>query len=155
MTLQDAARSFLGVRYHHAGRSREGGVDCAGLIALCLAELGVPFEDFQKYRPGSDMMALYEERLAVPFQRCELGEADVVLFRSPRIACHAAIVDGDFLIHAPYEGAVREELFTQHWRRLVHSCWILRKRKALRMKMGGRGSVRALRDRYGRSSLQA
>lgn len=43
-----AARSFIGCRYRHQGRSREG-VDCIGLPVLVRAELGLPALDVEGY----------------------------------------------------------------------------------------------------------
>lgn len=37
--LVDAARGWLGVRWRHQGRDRDG-VDCGGLLAVSLAEIG-------------------------------------------------------------------------------------------------------------------
>lgn len=42
------ARSFMGAKFQHQGRSRLG-VDCAGLVACCLAAIGRPFEDRKAY----------------------------------------------------------------------------------------------------------
>jgi len=43
-----AARSFIGCRYRHQGRSREG-VDCIGLPVLVRAELGLAALDVEGY----------------------------------------------------------------------------------------------------------
>ena len=36
----DAARSYLGVRWHHLGRSKEG-IDCIGLLMCAAADVGL------------------------------------------------------------------------------------------------------------------
>jgi cell wall-associated NlpC family hydrolase len=40
------ARSFLGVRYRHQGRSREHGIDCIGLLVMVARELELVPHDF-------------------------------------------------------------------------------------------------------------
>lgn len=46
--LIDTARTWLGVRWRHRGRSRHG-VDCAGLIVLTYRDCGVEIPDHRLY----------------------------------------------------------------------------------------------------------
>ena len=46
--LVEAARSYLGVKWRHRGRSRHG-IDCAGLVVLSYADCGVELKDFTQY----------------------------------------------------------------------------------------------------------
>lgn len=40
------ARSYVGVRWRHRGRTREHGIDCLGLLILLAQDFGFPFDLF-------------------------------------------------------------------------------------------------------------
>jgi cell wall-associated NlpC family hydrolase len=53
MTPQDfinAARSMIGVRFHHQGRHPTAGVDCAGLVVCSANKCGVTPGDYNDYQ---------------------------------------------------------------------------------------------------------
>lgn len=43
-----AARSYLGTPWRHQGRSRRG-IDCGGLVALAMRDIGHPGQDIAGY----------------------------------------------------------------------------------------------------------
>lgn len=97
------AREFIGTRYRHQGRSREG-VDCIGLPACVRAELGLETLDVTDYgRRASDesMLEWCRERM-VTVAELQPGDILVMAFGTDR---HMAIV-GDYphggfsIIHA-------------------------------------------------------
>ena len=132
MTLELAARAWLGVPWRHLGRSRAG-VDCIGLVILAAADLGLRLEDPAPYaRTASDArladgVAAYGLRLAEP----EPGA--VLVLRSGRFGGHVGIAGrhpatgAPTLIHASadYE-AVREHRLTPELRRALVGAWRLR-----------------------------
>lgn len=121
-----AARRYLGVPFRHGGRVAQTGLDCAGLIACVLSDLGVPFQDQLAYGLGQDNLGAYERCLRSAFIPCEADQADVVLFRYRSVPCHAAIVGGGRMVHLPYQGICLEEGLSEKWLGRVHSSWRLR-----------------------------
>lgn len=99
------ARSFIGCRYRHQGRSREG-VDCIGLPVLVRAELGLSSLDVEGYArrtTDSEMLNFCRARMReVPRDQVEPGD---VLVCMQGVTRHMAIV-GDYpggglsIIHA-------------------------------------------------------
>lgn len=47
--IVSSARSLLGVRYHHAGRSPKHGIDCVGLLTCVADILNYPYTDLLGY----------------------------------------------------------------------------------------------------------
>ncbi|MGQ2994290.1 MAG: C40 family peptidase [Blastomonas fulva] len=99
------ARAWLGVRYRHQGRSREG-VDCAGLVIKVAHGCGLSTFDTADYaRQATDetMLAICREHLLeVGLSDALPGDVLVLAFGSNR---HLAIVgdypgDGLSIIHA-------------------------------------------------------
>ena len=92
-----AARSFLGCRYRHQGRSREG-VDCIGLPVCVRSELGLPSLDAD---PGYGRTSVAFEMLSfckanmVEITRAELQPGDILVQMDGNVR-HMAIV-GDYL----------------------------------------------------------
>lgn len=111
MSLQqrivDEALGWVGTPYHHHGRIRGVGVDCAMLLAEVYATSGaIPRLDPGFYAPQyglhrSDTLfegwvAQYADRVEGPPQL-----ADVVLFRFGRTFSHGAIaIGGGQIVHA-------------------------------------------------------
>lgn len=48
LAFQEAARGWVGVRWRHQGRSRDG-VDCGGLVAMALTDIGRVPSDMRAY----------------------------------------------------------------------------------------------------------
>lgn len=100
-------RRWVGVPFHHQGRTRAG-VDCVGLLLAGLAEQGVRVDAPADYHPSAaaalllgelDASALFQPRSGAP----ERG--DVLVFRIRRAAQHLAIALGsDVMIHATRDG---------------------------------------------------
>jgi cell wall-associated NlpC family hydrolase len=106
--LIDAARSCLGVKWRHRGRTRKG-LDCAGLPWLMYAECGVPLPDRRDY--GRDpfregLMSAIVEAVGPPVwkgpkgscTRAMLDFADVVVMSPSALPRHVALI-GDDLLH--------------------------------------------------------
>jgi cell wall-associated NlpC family hydrolase len=125
-----AARAWIGTRWEHQGRSREG-VDCAGLILKVAHELGLTEFDTADYAPQATdetMLALCREHMqAVDLADLRPGDVVVMAFDANR---HLAFV-GDYLygglslIHA-YSQAPRrvvEHRFADDWVARVRGCF--------------------------------
>lgn len=100
------ARGWVGVVTRHQGRSRGGGIDCAGLVVMVARELGLGTYDAEGYRrepDGRKLLAHFAaamDRIAIP----TAGDGDVLLLRQGPMPCHAGILSTwhsrPHLIHA-------------------------------------------------------
>lgn len=120
--LVDQARGWLGVKWRHQGRSREG-VDCAGLVIKVAHDLDLTEFDTADYaRQASDetMLDLCREHLVeIAHADARAGDVVVIRFANQR---HIGFL-GDYpagglsLIHA-FSNAPRrvvEHLFNDDW----------------------------------------
>jgi cell wall-associated NlpC family hydrolase len=91
-----AAKSMLGVRYRHGGRSAAG-FDCSGLVVYSYARAGLA---------GLPRSAADLERAASPVRLADLRPGDLLFFRiDGRKTSHVAIYVGDrSFVHAPSRG---------------------------------------------------
>lgn len=91
------ARSWLGTPYHHMGRVKGAGVDCAMLPAEVYAACGlIPPQRIEFYPMDWNLHRGSERYLAhVLAHACEVGSpepGDLVLWRYGRCLAHGAIV---------------------------------------------------------------
>ena len=107
LALIAAARGYLDVRFRHQGRS-ERGVDCAGLVAVCLLAIGREAADVEAYgrEPlNQGLRAMCVENFGEPVPKDEMRPGDVALMRFRGEPSHVGIVTdypygGLALIHA-------------------------------------------------------
>lgn len=96
------ARTWLGTPFHHQGRVRGHGVDCAGLVACVGKALGLTCFDTARYgrSPDPAMMGdiLRRELVAKPISEIQL--ADVLWLSFDSEPQHVAIVTDVGIIHA-------------------------------------------------------
>ncbi len=98
--LVEAARGYLGVKYRHRGRSRNG-VDCAGLLVMAYRDCGIETSDFVLYgrTPFKDGIVthttaalgphVWPQSPSVPM---ELQDGDVLVMRFERDPHHMGLV---------------------------------------------------------------
>ena len=122
-TIVTGARRWLGTPFHHQGRLKGVGVDCAGLILGVAAELGIAALDRRGYgrRPDSEeLRRLCDEQM----RRVALVDAqpgDVLLFEIAGQPQHLGFDTDIGLLHA-YAPARRvvEHVLSEDWeQRLV------------------------------------
>lgn len=126
------ARSYLGVRFKHLGRSREEGVDCFGLIICVSWEKRLSQFTFSAYgripHPPTVKKLCQEQMIEKPIT--QMQPADVLLMFHKRWICHLAFV-GDkgapfSLIQADSDRpGVSEVSFTAEHLARVDSCYQL------------------------------
>ncbi|MFW8566145.1 C40 family peptidase [Orrella sp. 11846] len=114
------ARKWLGVRWRHAGRNRQG-IDCVGLGVVVTQALGICDYDVTAYskEPNDELMAHFD-RVAdrIPVRDARPGDILVINFRP--YPFHAAFLSeqhgAPHIIHA-HAGArqVIEEPYTHDW----------------------------------------
>ena len=119
MNLADTARSLVGVPWIHAGRHPGTGLDCAGLVIVCLLRAGVPVcpnhgDGWQACWCRAYDRLIPVERLRetlarwlVPVPKAERAVGDVLLLRAEGVAQHLAVYVGEErMVHA-HEGRER------------------------------------------------
>ena len=134
----EEARSWLRTPYHHMGRIKGAGVDCATLLAEVYARadvlpaLAVPFypPDWHLHRDAERYLDFVRahavevglsvaqgEAYSRPSASYEAKPADVVLWRFGRCFSHGAIViDWPLVVHAyAGRGCVLEDAQQAHW----------------------------------------
>ena len=101
------ARSYVGVRFCHQGRSRDEGLDCLGLLLAVAREAelelqGVPTDRFDRRdygaKPDTQMLQHRLQELLLPIAPCVMRPADIVLLRIEGRPQHLAM-----LSHYPHE----------------------------------------------------
>ncbi|MEH6474507.1 MAG: NlpC/P60 family protein [Sneathiella sp.] len=114
------ARRWIGVRWHHQGRSFEQGVDCIG---LCLQvaenlELQVPkVSGYPRRQNGSELVSTMGNTLK-PISRDGWQQGDIALFKDGGFPIHTgflALNNGQVTVihaHARRRKVVEEELET-------------------------------------------
>jgi cell wall-associated NlpC family hydrolase len=112
-----SARSYLGVRYHHQGRTRAG-IDCAGLLVCVARDVGISTEDDQMgYSRTPDGRSLKQalDAFGAPVDAFQPG--DFLLMRFDAQPQHIAIVTDVGIIHS-YLSARRvvEHRLSEDWR---------------------------------------
>lgn len=112
-----AARQYLGVRWQHQGRDREG-LDCAGLVIAVAHDLGLSdfdTRDYERQATDETMLQLCRQHLQeVPTDGLQPGDVVVMRFENQR---HIAFV-GDYVhgglslihAHAPSRRVVEHRL---------------------------------------------
>ncbi len=93
--LVEAARSFIGTRFRHRGRSKHG-VDCAGLGVMAYRACGVELVDWtlygrEPYRDGLVRNLTIALGEALP-TGAQLQDGDVIVFRFDVEPHHVAVV---------------------------------------------------------------
>jgi cell wall-associated NlpC family hydrolase len=130
--IVQAARSLIGVKYVHQGRSRFG-IDCAGVVVHAGAATGIPIEDHTVYPGGLNLnlMLEYLSKNAIKTMgKCvpavSIPRGSIVLFLHPRIQlCHVGIkTEGASMVHSwKSTGKVTETPIDSRWHRVLESVW--------------------------------
>jgi cell wall-associated NlpC family hydrolase len=88
------ARSYVGTKYRHQGRTREG-IDCAGLVILVGNELGLINYDTDGYlrkSTGRQIFQYFKDSGMEQISTSDLKLGDVILTRDSIFPCHCAII---------------------------------------------------------------
>ena len=123
----EIARSFLGTKYHHLGRVKGVGVDCATLLAEVYEEAGlIPHVELPYYSPQWHLHRDAERYLSfVTEYASEVPgpplPGDVVLWRFGRTFSHGAIViEWPMIIHAYLnQSVVLENADAAQWLKII------------------------------------
>lgn len=123
------ARSWIGTPYHHQGRVKGVGADCAGLLIGVARALGLSAYDIDGYAPSPDGVTLRAEcdREMARVPPGEAAPGDVVLMRMGRDPQHLGIVSQACAgapsamvhIHSDTPGRCIEHAIDARWRRRI------------------------------------
>lgn len=124
------ARSWVGTKWRHQGRSRVHGVDCAGLVIAVAHELGLSEFDIANYRREPRKHIFIQHFRDNMHERAIADRlpGDVLLLRDRQFTCHAAILamqgGRQSIIHA-FAGRrqVVEEDYSADWRGRTTQCF--------------------------------
>ena len=126
------ARSYMGVRFKHLGRTREEGLDCFGLIIRVAWDLGLSSFTLAGYHriphPASVRAHCQKQMTEKPVYQMQPG--DVVLMAHRQWVCHLAFI-GDLgrpfsLIQADSDKpGVSEVSLTLDLSHRIHACYQL------------------------------
>ena len=88
------ARTWLGTRFHHQGRVKGVGVDCAGLVVGVAQAVGISINDCSDYTriPDGELLKQLCDQQLISIARHDIAVGDVLLFRIEREPQHLAIV---------------------------------------------------------------
>lgn len=120
MQVIEKAREYIGTPFHHQGRQKGVGIDCAGLVWCVARDLGIPLTDRQGYG-RTPYRGLLQQALDSELERIEKPEPGcVLLMKFAHEPSHVAICTGKTLIHA-YErvGQCIEHDYDKTWQRLT------------------------------------
>jgi cell wall-associated NlpC family hydrolase len=99
----EAARTWLGTKFHHQGRKKGVGVDCIGLVVGVAAELGIRIHDRTDYCRQPHKGEL-EKAIMQYLKPCSLKAGAVALFCIGKEPQHVGIIteynSGFGIIHA-------------------------------------------------------
>jgi hypothetical protein len=110
--IVDCARTYLGTKFRHQGRSKGAALDCVGLPYCVAAELGLRSRDGKPIvkdenlnypaQPMDDFVLTECRRLLVEKPAEQMLAGDVLCIKMPLVPCHVAIVS------TVYEGTANE-----------------------------------------------
>ncbi len=117
----DFARTWLGTRWRHQGRTKGYGVDCIGLIVGVARELNLSLFDTTQYTPVPDGVRLRAQcdELMTPLNSPLLGSVVLMQFKGPpqHLGFFSRQNGVDTLIHAyVVDRRVVEHPIDQQWR---------------------------------------
>lgn len=120
--IVEEARSYLGTKWVHQGRTRQG-VDCAGLVVRVGNGLGLiqyDRSDYQRNPNGSAFLHYFKDGGGVQKPILEAKPGDILVLREGAYPCHTALVGekstGLTIIHAfVTRKAVVEEPLVGAW----------------------------------------
>ena len=141
--VADEARSWIGTRYHHAGRIKvkrdaagaivdAGGVDCATLVACVYEAVGlIPVIDVPHYPPDWHqhrkaeryLSTVLEHATEIDVANAQIG--DLLLFRFGHVYAHGAIVvdpGWPYAVHAAWRTRIVHEMRADQGETAVTPC---------------------------------
>jgi len=128
--IQEKARTYLGVKWRHQGRSKAVGIDCAGLVVLVGSDLRILNYDTTSYQRNAhnDAFVSHFADNLIKKRIADREPGDVLLFRDKLFSCHSAILTTkhgvEHIVHAyATRKKVVEEPLLQDWLDKMSYCF--------------------------------
>lgn len=122
-----SARSLVGSKWVHAGRTPKDAVDCVGVLVLSCRMSGYRCEDllhYSKYPDGETLVAELRAQLdEIKIENRQPGDILVITFSKSRVAQHVGVVTSAGMVHSWQSfGKVVEHCLDDHWlKRTTHA----------------------------------
>jgi len=121
------ARECLGTKFHHQGRVKGVGLDCAGVVCHVAERGNTPYYspiDYPRYPYQGMMEKIMSEQSNVVKVDGEPQKGDIILMRFGKEPQHLGIYTGNGLIHA-YEtvGKCVEHGLDEQWQNKIVSIY--------------------------------
>lgn len=120
--IVEEARSYMGVRWKHQGRTHNG-IDCVGLVIKVgntLKLIDYDTRDYQRHSFSRAFLMHFRQCMyEVPIVKAQAG--DVILFQDNQFPCHSAILAEKYGLktiihsHASRRRVVEEQLEQGDW----------------------------------------
>jgi len=101
-----AARSWIGVRWQHQGRTRHG-IDCVGLVVVVCRELGISDYDSMAYGRDPDarkFLGHFSAGGATRINPRDVQDGDLIAFEQAGFPCHCGLAStrygARYVVHA-------------------------------------------------------
>lgn len=104
------ARTWIGTPYHHQGRIKKVGVDCATILLEVFSRCGLAENAFPEYSPtwhlhrGEEVYLCWMARYTREITEAELQPGDIVVFKWGRCFSHGSIYIGNGEVLHSYIG---------------------------------------------------
>jgi cell wall-associated NlpC family hydrolase len=132
--LISKAREYLGTPFHAGGRVKGVGVDCGGLLACVMQDLGHEVSAQPISSPGQALAAILAAasqraelvwQVPAPFDGTVLRTGDFLVFSSMALPGHCGLLTGEgTFIHAYDSPSVRRVVETpldERWQARIHA----------------------------------
>ncbi len=99
----EEARSYIGTPYHHQGRIKGVGVDCAGVVVGINTKFELTSHDVKGYKPSPHNGLLQQALADAGFKkklRTQLQAGDCLLMQFTGEPQHLAVFTGESIIHS-------------------------------------------------------
>ncbi len=116
------ARTALGTRFQHQGRSLTRGVDCIGLVICVMHKLGLSDFDYTNYAkmPPADLMTKTMREILQVIPNDQMQPGDLLRFRVAGEPIHVGIATDVGVIHAVQSASgVVEHRLDHAWQKRI------------------------------------
>ena len=126
------ARSYLGIKFAHAGRLPGAHLDCIGILTGIAQEHGFVCNDDATYpaRPDGEILLreLARSMDQIPIEEAGVGDVVALWIHKKDRPQHAGVLSEYGIIHTHSGvGKVAEHVLNDQWRKRIHSAWRFRR----------------------------
>lgn len=125
------ARTWLGTPFHHQGRVKGVGTDCAGIIAGVLNHFNIKHKDYSNYTREESVPLMRQslDEALIKIDKLEPGAVVLFYMRRRDNTCHVGIMETDeVIIHADMRPGIKKVTRMQlssGWKKRIHTIYRL------------------------------